>query len=71
VGDVVELSDVTVDGIKTRTIAVETEDAAAVVAAVESLGLSGYVNTNYSRGLAATLSASRRAMRCSTSAPTR
>jgi exopolyphosphatase/guanosine-5'-triphosphate,3'-diphosphate pyrophosphatase len=51
-----ELSDVTVDGIKTRTIAVETEDAAAVVAAVESLGLSGYVNTNYSRGLAATLS---------------
>ena len=51
-----ELSDVTVDGMETRTIAVETEDAAAVVAAVESLGLSGYVNTNYSRGLAATLS---------------
>jgi len=51
-----ELSDVTVDGFKTRTIAVETEDAAAVVAAVESLSLSGYVNTNYSRGLAATLS---------------
>jgi exopolyphosphatase/guanosine-5'-triphosphate,3'-diphosphate pyrophosphatase len=51
-----ELSDVTVDGFKTRTIAVETEDAGAVVAAVESLGLSGYVNTNYSRGLAATLS---------------
>jgi exopolyphosphatase/guanosine-5'-triphosphate,3'-diphosphate pyrophosphatase len=51
-----ELSDVTVDGFETRTIAVETEDAAAVVAAVESLGLSGYVNTNYSRGLAATLS---------------
>ena len=51
-----ELSDVTVDGVKTRTIAVEKEDAAAVVAAVESLGLSGYVNTNYSRGLAAALS---------------
>jgi exopolyphosphatase/guanosine-5'-triphosphate,3'-diphosphate pyrophosphatase len=51
-----ELSDVTVDGLKTRTIAVETEDAAAVLAAVESLGLAGYVNTNYSRGLAATLS---------------
>ena len=51
-----ELSDVTVDGRQTRTIAVEKEDAAAVVAAVESLGLSGYVNTNYSRGLAATLS---------------
>jgi exopolyphosphatase / guanosine-5'-triphosphate,3'-diphosphate pyrophosphatase len=54
-----ELSDVTVDGFKTRTIAVEMEDAAAVVAAVESLGLSGYVNTNYSRGLAATLSGKR------------
>lgn len=51
-----ELSDVTVDGIETRTIAVEMEDAAAVIAAVESLGLSGYVNTNYSRGLSATLS---------------
>jgi exopolyphosphatase/guanosine-5'-triphosphate,3'-diphosphate pyrophosphatase len=51
-----ELSDVTVDGLTTRTIAVETEDAAAVVAAVESLGLSAYVNTNYSRGLVATLS---------------
>ena len=51
-----ELSDVAVDGSKTRTIAVETEDAAAVVSAVEALGLSGYVNTNYSRGLAAALS---------------
>ena len=51
-----ELSEVTVDGVKTRTIAVEMEDAAAVVAAVDSLGLAGYVNTNYSRGLAATLS---------------
>jgi exopolyphosphatase/guanosine-5'-triphosphate,3'-diphosphate pyrophosphatase len=51
-----ELSDVSVDRLKTRTIAVETEDPAAVVAAVESLGLSGYVNTNYSRGLSATLS---------------
>ena len=51
-----ELSDVTVDGIATRTIAVESEDAAAVAAAVASLGLAGYVNTNYSRGLAAALS---------------
>jgi exopolyphosphatase/guanosine-5'-triphosphate,3'-diphosphate pyrophosphatase len=51
-----ELSDVSVDGLTTRTIAVEMEDAAAVVAAVDALGLSGYVNTNYSRGLAATLS---------------
>ena len=51
-----ELSDVVVDGLETRTIAVEAEDAVAVSAAVESLGLSGYVNTNYSKGLAATLS---------------
>ena len=51
-----ELSDVTVEGVATRTIAVETDDPAAVVAAVDLLGLSGYVNTNYSRGLTATLS---------------
>ena len=36
-----ELSDVAVDGVKTRTIAVEAEDAAAVVAAVASLGPPG------------------------------
>ena len=47
-----ELSDVTAGEKKTRTIAVEAEDAEAVVAAVRSLGLADYVNTNYTRGLA-------------------
>jgi exopolyphosphatase/guanosine-5'-triphosphate,3'-diphosphate pyrophosphatase len=46
-----EVSDVTANGKMTRTIAVEAEDAEAVVAAVRSLGLADYVNTNYTRGL--------------------
>ena len=52
-GFMAELSDVVADGKPTRTVAVESEDAAAVIAAVRSLGLSGYVNTSYPRGLAA------------------
>jgi len=52
-GCMAELSEVVADGKPTRTIAVESEDAAAVIAAVRSLGLGGYVNTSYPRGLAA------------------
>jgi exopolyphosphatase/guanosine-5'-triphosphate,3'-diphosphate pyrophosphatase len=52
-----ELSEVVADGKCTRTIAVESEDPAAVIAAVRSLGLTGYVNTSYPRGLAALLDA--------------
>ena len=51
-GCMAELSEVVADGKPTRTIAVESEDAAAVIAAVRSLGLTGYVNTSYPRGLA-------------------
>ncbi len=51
-GCMAELSEVMADGQATRTLAVESEDAAAVVAAVRSLGLDGYVNTSYPRGLA-------------------
>ena len=50
-----EVSDVVANGKTTRTIAIESEDAAAVVAAVGSVGLDGYANTNYPRGLAALL----------------
>jgi exopolyphosphatase/guanosine-5'-triphosphate,3'-diphosphate pyrophosphatase len=50
-----EVSDVVADGKTTRTIAIESEDQAAVVAAVRSVGLEGYVNTNYPRGVAALL----------------
>ena len=46
-----ERTEVTVDGRSTRTIAVESEDAGAVIQAVRALGLEGYVNTSYPRGL--------------------
>jgi exopolyphosphatase / guanosine-5'-triphosphate,3'-diphosphate pyrophosphatase len=52
-GCTAEVSDVVADGRPTRTIAIESEDAAAVIAAVRSVGLGGYVNTSYPRGLAA------------------
>ena len=35
-----------------RTIAIESEDAAAVIRAVKDLGLAGHVNTSYPKGLA-------------------
>jgi exopolyphosphatase/guanosine-5'-triphosphate,3'-diphosphate pyrophosphatase len=50
-----EVSEVAADGRSTRTIAVESEDPAAVVAVVRDLGLSGYVNTSYPKGLATLL----------------
>ena len=50
-GCAAELTDVTADGRTTQTIAVEHEDRALVVAAVESLGLQNRVNTSYPRGL--------------------
>ena len=50
-----ELTDVVADGRETKTIAVESEDPALVRAAIDELGLTGYVNTAYPRGLAALL----------------
>jgi exopolyphosphatase / guanosine-5'-triphosphate,3'-diphosphate pyrophosphatase len=52
-GCMAELADVVADGRPTRTLAIESEDPAAVIAAVRAIGLGGYVNTSYSRGLAA------------------
>jgi exopolyphosphatase/guanosine-5'-triphosphate,3'-diphosphate pyrophosphatase len=54
-GCMAELSEIIANGQPVRTIAVESEDADAIVRAVEALGLSGYTNTNYLRGLAALL----------------
>ena len=54
-GCISELSDVRAEGRATRTIAIEAEDAAAVVSAVASVGLDGYFNTNYALGLGALL----------------
>jgi exopolyphosphatase/guanosine-5'-triphosphate,3'-diphosphate pyrophosphatase len=48
-----ELTDVVADGRATRTIAVEAEDPAAVLAAVRELGLRDHCNVSYPRGLAA------------------
>jgi exopolyphosphatase/guanosine-5'-triphosphate,3'-diphosphate pyrophosphatase len=52
-GCMAESADVVVNGKPTRTIAVESEDAAAVLRAVNRLGLGGYVNISYPHGLAA------------------
>lgn len=52
-GCMAEFSEVIADGRATRTIAVESEDAVAVIRAVRELGLAGYRNTSYPRGLAA------------------
>jgi exopolyphosphatase/guanosine-5'-triphosphate,3'-diphosphate pyrophosphatase len=52
-GCTAEVADVVADGRATRTIAIESEDAEAVSAAVRALGLEGYLNTSYPRGLAA------------------
>jgi exopolyphosphatase / guanosine-5'-triphosphate,3'-diphosphate pyrophosphatase len=46
-----EVADLEVDGRVARTIAVESEDPTAVLAAVRRLGLDGQANTSYPRGL--------------------
>ena len=50
------------DGSPTRTIAIESEDAAAVVAAVSLVGLADYVNTPYRRASPGCSPGRRRAM---------
>jgi exopolyphosphatase / guanosine-5'-triphosphate,3'-diphosphate pyrophosphatase len=46
-----ELSDFEIPGRRTRTLAVEAEDPAAVMAAVRALGMADRVNTSVPRGL--------------------
>lgn len=50
-GCMAEIADVVVEGRPRRTLAIESEDAAAVIAAVRAIGLGGYANTSYPRGL--------------------
>ena len=50
-GCMAELSEVRADGASTRTIAVESEDPALVLAAVRSLGLASRANVCMARGL--------------------
>jgi len=54
-GCVSEVSEIWVNDKYTRTIAIEGEDKAAVVAAVASVGLAGFFNTSYVEGLRALL----------------
>jgi exopolyphosphatase/guanosine-5'-triphosphate,3'-diphosphate pyrophosphatase len=46
-----ELTDVVADGQKTRTVALELEDATRVIATVREMGLAGFPNISYPRGL--------------------
>ncbi len=52
-----EVTDIKAEGSTIRSIAIESENASAVVAAVASVGLGGYLNTSYPRGLRALLDA--------------
>jgi exopolyphosphatase/guanosine-5'-triphosphate,3'-diphosphate pyrophosphatase len=54
-GCMAEMTDLTANGQTTRTVAVESEDPAAVLVAIEKMGLSGYENTSYTRGLSCLL----------------
>jgi exopolyphosphatase/guanosine-5'-triphosphate,3'-diphosphate pyrophosphatase len=46
-----EMTEVIADGRRTRTVAIESEDPARVIATVRKLGLDGFENINYPRGL--------------------
>jgi exopolyphosphatase / guanosine-5'-triphosphate,3'-diphosphate pyrophosphatase len=48
-----EVTELTADGRATRTIAIESEDASAVLAAIGAVGLEGFTNMSYPDGLRA------------------
>jgi exopolyphosphatase/guanosine-5'-triphosphate,3'-diphosphate pyrophosphatase len=50
-GCLAEMTDLVADGHATRTVAIESEDAASVQAAVREMGLDRYENLSYPRGL--------------------
>jgi len=54
-GAMAEVSDVEADGRKTRTIAAESTDPDAVMAAIRAAGLGQHLNVSYPRGLSALL----------------
>jgi exopolyphosphatase / guanosine-5'-triphosphate,3'-diphosphate pyrophosphatase len=55
-----EITEVEADGRTQRTVAIESEDPSAVIAAVRGVGLDTHVNTSYPRGLAALIDRSSR-----------
>jgi len=48
-----EVTEVVADGRSVRTVAIESEDAGRVLGAVRAMGLSGFENISYPRGLKA------------------
>jgi exopolyphosphatase/guanosine-5'-triphosphate,3'-diphosphate pyrophosphatase len=48
-----EMTEVVAEGTPVRTVAIESEDAGRVVEAVHEMGLSGFPNISYPRGLKA------------------
>ena len=50
-GCMAEMTEVVSDGKKTRTVALESEDPAGVIATVRKLGLDRFENINYPQGL--------------------
>jgi exopolyphosphatase / guanosine-5'-triphosphate,3'-diphosphate pyrophosphatase len=50
-GCIAEIAEVTADGKKTRTVAIESEDPVRVITTVRELGLDRFENINYLRGL--------------------
>jgi exopolyphosphatase/guanosine-5'-triphosphate,3'-diphosphate pyrophosphatase len=52
-GCTAEMTEVIADGTPVRTVAIESEDAGRVVEAVRQMGLSGFSNISYPRGLKA------------------
>ena len=51
VGCLAEVTEVIADGRATRTVALESEDPASVLAALTELGLGKFENQSYPRGL--------------------
>jgi exopolyphosphatase / guanosine-5'-triphosphate,3'-diphosphate pyrophosphatase len=54
-GCMAEMTELTLDGTTVRTVAVEAADPTAVLSAVEEMGLRGYENASYARGLSCLL----------------
>jgi exopolyphosphatase / guanosine-5'-triphosphate,3'-diphosphate pyrophosphatase len=52
-GCTAEMTEVVADGTPVRTVAIESEDAGRVVEAVREMGLAGFENISYPRGLKA------------------
>ena len=50
-GCLAEMTEVVADGKGIRTVAIESEDPAPVIAAIRDLGLGRFENTSYPRGL--------------------